>query len=206
MNTKFTALVVVPVLSALAIYYGLTEVLESRKGPSLFLAVAVGVLLHFGVTKIHRYHFPPEEGEIRRPPGGVKRFWMSLYNLCLFSGLGAGLAWVAFLGTPLCYVLTLGAGALTYRLLLPLFGPDGVPQRGRRRMTPPPALERGEARLAVGDEELSFGRARLPGLVGVEVWRSVKDIPDGDERGGGAVPAADGTKTKKARPRVRRVK
>ena len=136
----------------------------------------------------------------------MKRFWTSLYNLCLFSCLGAGVAWVAFVGTPLCYVLTLGAGVLTYWLLLPLFGPDDIPHRGRRRVATPQAQERGEASLAVGAEELSFGRARLPGLVGVEVWRSVNNIPDGDERGGGEIPTMDGPKTKKGWPRVRRVK
>src|SRR6516165_9017848 len=132
MNTKVAALVAVPVLSGLAVYCGLTRVFGSREGPSLFLAVAVGVLLHFGATNIYLYHFPcGNEAEIPPSPGKVKRFWTSLYNLCFFSCLGAGLAWVAFLGTPLCYVLTLGAGVLTYRLLLPLFGPDDFPQRGR---------------------------------------------------------------------------
>jgi hypothetical protein len=207
MNTKSAALVAVPVVSALAVYGGLTHVFGSRDGPTLFLAVAVGVLLHFGAARIYRSHFPcGEEGDIPRSPRQVKRFWTSLYNLCLFSCLGAGVTWVAFLGNPLCYVLTLGVGALTYRLLLPLFGPDDVPRRGRTRIAPPQVQDRGEASLAVGAEELSFGQARLPGLVGVEVWRSVNDIPNGDETGAGETPTMDGPKTKKDRPKVRRVK
>ena len=69
MNTKSAALVAVPVLSALAVYGGLTEVFGSKEGPSFFLAVAVGVLLHFGATKIYLSHFPcGEEGEIPRSP------------------------------------------------------------------------------------------------------------------------------------------
>ena len=207
MNTKTPALVVVPALSGLAVYCGLTQVLGSREGPSLFLAVAVGVLLHCGATRIYLHHFPcAKEAEMPPSPGKAKRFWTSLYNLCFFSCLGAGVTWVAFLGTPLCYVLTLGAGALTYRLLLPLFGPDDIPQQGRSPVTPPEAQEQGEASLAVGDEEFSFGRARLPGPAGVEVGRGGNDSPTENESGGGAVPATDGPKTKIRRTKITRLK
>ena len=207
MNTKIAALVAVPVLSGLAVYCGLTRVFGAKDGPSLFLAMAVGVLLHFGATNIYFRHFPCGKEALMPPlPGKVKRFWTSLYNLCFFSCLGAGVTWVAFLGTPLCYVLTLGAGALTYRLLLPLFGPDDIPQQGRSPVTPPEAQEQGEASLAVGDEEFSFGRARLPGPAGAEARRGGNGIPTEDESGGGTVPATDGPKTKIRRTKITRLK
>ena len=207
MNTKVAALVAVPFLSGLAVYCGLTRVFGAKDGPSLFLAVAVGVLLHLGAANIYFRHFPCGREALMPPsPGKVKRFWTSLYNLCFFSCLGAGVTWVAFLGTPLCYVLTLGAGALTYRLLLPLFGPDDIPQQGRSPVTPPEAQEQGEASLAVGDEEFSFGRARLPGPAGVEVGRGGNDSPTENESGGGAVPATDGPKTKIRRTKITRLK
>jgi hypothetical protein len=154
------ALVAVPLLAALAVHYSLTLLCGWGVGPSFFFALAVGVLLHCGATKLYVCHFPgEEEDETRLPAPKEERFWSSLFTLCLFSAVGAGVAWVTFRGHPLCHVLTLGTGALTYRLLFPLFGPGDVPQRGSRRNPSQGARERGEASLQA-DEILPFGKAR----------------------------------------------
>jgi hypothetical protein len=166
MKTKFFALIAVPVISALVIRYTLTHLFECTVVSAFFFAIAIGLLLHFGAAKLYRYHFLwEEEDEIPLPPPKVKRFWTSLFNLCIFSCLGGAVAWTAFLGNPLCYVLALATGAVIYNLLLPLFGPGDVPYRGRHRITSQDAQERGNASLAPGEKGISLGRVRLPLLV-----------------------------------------
>src|SRR5262249_32608229 len=105
-------------------------------GRSFFFALAVGVLVHLGARKLHFHHFPGEEQDaIRLPAPGQEGFLEYLFTLYLFSGAGAGVAWAAFPGHPLCHVLALAARALTYRLLFPLLGPGDVPEQGSRRNT-----------------------------------------------------------------------
>jgi hypothetical protein len=165
-NTKLFATIVVPILFALGVHYTLTLVFGARIGPSFLFAVAVGVLLHFGAARLYQDHFLwEEEDEIPLPPPKVKRFWVSLFNLCFFSCIPAAIAWLVIQGTVFGPVMSIAIGALTYRLLLPLFGPGDVPQRGRERITSREARQRGEASLAAAAEGLSLGRVRLPDFV-----------------------------------------
>jgi hypothetical protein len=158
-TARFLALVALPLLAALAVHYSLTLLSGWGVGPSFFFALAVGVLLHCGATKLYLSHFPgEEEGEPRLPARRVGAFWTTLFTLCLFSCVGAGVAWVAFHENPLCHVLTLAAGALTYRLLFPLFGPGNGPQRASARNPSHGLRERGEAGPAAA-EVLPFGKA-----------------------------------------------
>src|SRR5262249_58698035 len=144
---RFLALVALPLLAALAVHYSLTLLSGWGVGPSFFFALAVGVLLHRGATKLYVSHFPgEEEGETRLPVRRAGAFWTTLFTLCLFSCVGAGGAWVAFHEYPLCHVLTLGAGALTYRLLFPVFWPGDGPRRARAPDPSPGLPGRGWAR------------------------------------------------------------
>jgi hypothetical protein len=168
--TRLLALVAVPLLAALTVHYSLTLLCGWGIGLSFFFALAVGVLLHFGATRLYAYHFPgEEEDETRLPAPKGGRFWGSLFALYLFSGVGAGVAWVSFRGLPLCHVLTLGAGALTYRLVFPLFAPGNVPRRGSGRNTSQGARGRGEARLQAGEilpfDQATEGKEGVPDFV-----------------------------------------
>ena len=182
---RFLALVALPLLAALAVHYSLTLLSGWGVGPSFFFALAVGVLLHCGATKLYLSHFPgEEEGEPRLPARRVGAFWTTLFTLCLFSCVGAGVAWVAFHENPLCHVLTLAAGALTYRLLFPLFGPGNGPQRASARNPSHGLRERGEAGPAAA-EVLPFGKATeakeevsdfVPNPAEQEVIRLIKEL------------------------------